>query len=58
MMLFEFTKKLIEDNFNEVGQKLQYEKMVIAEATKILDSHKGFEQTNITIIANKIENAL
>ena len=57
-MLLDFTKTMIEENFYEINQKQKYELMVSTEAKKILDQHKGFDQTSFTVIKIKIDNAL
>jgi hypothetical protein len=58
ILLFEFTKKLIADNFEDPQMVKKHEEMINEGVTKVLDQHGGFDQTNINVIKTKIDNVL
>jgi hypothetical protein len=43
ILLFEFTKKLIADNFEDPLMVAKHEKMINEGVTKVLDQHGGFD---------------
>jgi hypothetical protein len=58
ILLFEFTKKLIADNFEDCQMVKKYEHMINEGVNKVLDQQGIFDQTNINEIKIKINNVL
>ena len=58
ILLFEFTKKLIAENFEDPLMVAKHEKMINDGVTYVLNQHQGFDQTNISVIKSKIDNVL
>jgi hypothetical protein len=58
ILLFEFTKKLIADNFEDPQMVAKHNQMIKEGVTKVLELHGGFDQTNINVIKTKIDNVL
>ena len=58
ILLFDFTKKLIAENFEDSQMVEKHNKMIKEEVNKVLEQHGGFDQTNITVIKSKIDNVL